>query len=83
MQDDGANQILGISNDLIVLKHAKRWLLNAEQGEYQEKVMTKAPVRPKGGQIILFRCSKVGDTTFLKDQYQGTQTEINITNTVY
>ena len=49
-----------------------QWLLRAEKGDFEEKVMTAAAVKPKGGEMFLYHCTTLDhNTDFLCDEYTG------------
>ena len=46
-------------------------LRKAEREKLEEFIMAYAPLKPRGGEVFLYRCEKVGDRSFLDDQYTG------------
>ena len=72
-EDVGVNKILGRSDRPLNLKRAEGWLKKAYAGAYEEKVMTEPPVKPRGGDIFLYRCREEPEhaNDFLCDQFSG------------
>ena len=49
----------------------RRWLSKAENCQYEEFIMEHAPIKPKAGEIFLYRCKGLEDKKFLADMYTG------------
>ena len=72
LQDDGPNLILGYTQKPLEMQYVQNWLILAEHGRaYKDKIMTEPPVKPKAGQILLYRCHQKKDLDHNRDQYTG------------
>ena len=52
-------------------KRLVKWLEEAERGKHDDKIMSHAPIKPKGSQVFLYRCKGANDKDYLRDEYTG------------
>ena len=53
------------------------WLKKAENGKLKDFIMTTPPIRPKGGEIFLYRCKNLLDEDYRRDGYTGMASSYN------
>lgn len=58
-----------IRQEKLSLNEATNILHRAEKGEYENDINIRVPVRPRGGDVILYRKKKASDIDYRCDQY--------------
>ena len=73
LQISSPNIVLATVKGELCDNDLKKWLKRAEGGKMSDFLMTTPPVKPKGGDVILYKCKSLDDDGYKCDQYTGFQ----------